>query len=340
MRATVLHAPGDIRLEEIAEPRNRPGHAIVRVEAVGVCGSDLPRMLVKGAHRMPLVCGHEFSGTIEQVAGDVSGFTVGERVAVAPMLPCGQCEQCWRGAFSRCGHYDYFGSRRDGAYAEKVSVPARAMLKAPEGLDPRAVAMADPASIALYAIWKGGGLTLGRVGGVVGCGPIGLFAIQWMRLMGADTVVAMDVVPEKLELARKAGATHAVLGGDDAGPVPACDFVIEAAGHPDALNRAIMRARPGGTVVVIGIPVGDVTLDNATVQHLLRREITVHGAWNSFTAPFPGPQWRITLDRLASGDLKWAFMISHELPLDALPGIFARLRDDRSFRYNKIMFRP
>ena len=340
MRATVLHAPGDIRLQTVADPEPRPGHAIVRVEAVGVCGSDLPRMLVKGAHKMPLVCGHEFSGSIESMAEDIADFTVGERVAVTPMLPCGVCAQCRQGAFSRCVDYDYFGSRRDGAYAEKVLVPASSMLKAPQNLDPRAIAMADPAAIARYAIGKGGGIATGQVGGVIGCGAIGLFAIQWMRLMGATEVIAMDVAPEKLELAKAAGATETILSGKPERTAPRCDLVVEAAGHPSAVNQAITMCMPGGNVVAIGIPVEDVTLRNATFQHLLRKEISLRGAWNSFSAPFPGSQWQATLDSLASGDLKWAFMISHELPLEDLPEIFAKLRNDPSFRYSKIMFRP
>ena len=340
MRAAVLHAPGDIRLAEVAEPQAARGHVIVRVEAVGVCGSDLPRMLIKGAHKMPLICGHEFSGTIAALGPEADDFLIGERVAIAPMLPCGTCDQCRQGAYSRCRNYDYFGSRRDGAYAELVSVPVANLMKVPEGLDPRAIAMADPASIALYAIWKGGGLELGQTGGVVGCGPIGLFAIQWMRLMGADTVVAMDVVPEKLDMAREAGATHTVLTGKASSETPRCDLVVEAAGHPDAINTAIRRAAPGGQVAAIGIPVGDVPLAGATFQHLLREEVCLCGAWNSFTAPFPGAHWTTTIDKLASRALKWQFMISHECPLEELPDIFKRLREDPSFRYSKIMFRP
>ncbi len=340
MQAAVLHAPGDIRIEEVADPEPKPGHVIVRVEAVGVCGSDLPRMLVKGAHAMPLICGHEFSGTIASLAPDVTGFDAGERVAITPMIPCGVCDQCRSGAFSRCRNYDYFGSRRDGAYAQFVSVPQGNLIRVSDGLDPRALAMADPASIALYAISKGGGLEPGQVGGVVGCGPIGLFAIQWLRLMGADTVVAVDVVPEKLDLARQAGATHAVLSNEAPADLPRCNLIVEAAGHPSSINFAIKMAVPGGRVAAIGIPVGDIPLENATFQHLLREEISLCGAWNSFTAPFPGSQWKATIDKLSSGALNWQFMISHELSLGELPDIFGRLREDRSFRYSKIMFRP
>lgn len=340
MHAAVLHTPGDIRLEQVAKPAPAANEVLLRVAAVGVCGSDLPRMLIKGAHKMPIICGHEFSGHIEELGTDVTGFEKGQLVTVPPMLPCGTCDQCATGDFSRCRNYDYFGSRRDGAYAEWVCVPVENLLKAPEGCDPRAAAMVDPASIALHSIWKAGGVRMGARGAVIGCGPIGLFAIQWMLLMGASEVVAIDVSEEKLALAREAGAAHTFLAGEEPPKSLLADLIVEAAGHPSSINAAVKLAAPGGHVVFIGIPVGEIPITNAAFQHFLRQEVSLHGSWNSFGAPFPGPQWTVTLDKLASGALKWEFMISHELGLADLPGMFERLRTDRSFFFSKIMFRP
>ncbi|MBZ0230408.1 MAG: alcohol dehydrogenase catalytic domain-containing protein, partial [Bauldia sp.] len=106
MRAAVLHAPGDIRLESLPVPAPRPDEVLVKVAAVGVCGSDLPRLLTKGAHKMPLVCGHEFSGHIVETGAGVEGFGVGDLVAVPPLIPCRRCPQCLRGQYSRCRDYD------------------------------------------------------------------------------------------------------------------------------------------------------------------------------------------------------------------------------------------
>ena len=340
MRAAVLYTPGDIRLEDVAKPVPAAGEVLLRVAAVGVCGSDLPRMLIKGAHKMPIICGHEFSGHVEALGAGVEGWATGDLVTVPPMLPCGVCDQCATGNFSRCRDYDYFGSRRDGAYAEYVCVPTSNLMKVPDGCDPRAAAMVDPASIALHAIWKAGGVTMGSRGAVIGCGPIGLFAIQWMFLMGATEVVAIDVSEEKLAQAREAGATHTFLAGAELPKGLLCDIIVEAAGHPTSINTAVKLAAPGGHVVFIGIPVGEVPLANAAFQHFLRQEISLHGSWNSFGAPYPGPQWTVTLDKLASGALKWEFMITHELGLEALPGMFEQLRTDRGLFFSKIMFRP
>lgn len=340
MRAAVMHKPGDIRLEDVAKPIPGAGEVLLRVNAVGVCGSDLPRMLIKGAHKMPIICGHEFCGQIEEIAADVGGFTKGELCTVPPMLPCKSCDQCATGNFSRCRNYDYFGSRRDGAYAEWVAVPVSNLMKVPEGCDPRAAAMVDPASIALHAIWKAGGVQAGSRGAVIGCGPIGLFAIQWMLSMGASEVIAVDVSEQKLDQARQAGATHCFLAGEEIPTELLSDITVEAAGHPSSINSAVRLAAPGGHVVFIGIPVGDVSLDNKTFQHFLRQEVSVHGSWNSFGAPYPGPQWTVTLDALASGKLRWDFMITHELTLEELPKMFTDLQNDKDLFFSKIMFRP
>ncbi len=338
MLAAVMHSPGDIRLDEVPMPSPKPGEVLLRVAAVGVCGSDIPRMLVKGAHNMPIICGHEFSGHIVDVGVGVTGFAKGELVGVAPMIPCRTCDQCQTGNFSRCRDYDYFGSRCDGAYTEYVAVPTGNLLKAPAGMDPRAVAMIDPASIALHAIWKSPP-TVGQRGGVIGCGPIGLFAIQWMKLMGCAEVIAVDISPEKLAQAKQAGASQAFLITDDIPPTLKCDLIVEAAGHNSSINLAAKLAAPGGHVVFIGIPVGDVTLENKSFQNFLRQEVSLHGAWNSFGAPYPGKQWTVTLDALATGKLKWEFMITHELPLKELPAMFQKIKE-RSVFFSKILFTP
>jgi L-iditol 2-dehydrogenase len=338
LRAAVMHSPGDIRIEDVAKPAPATGEILLRVAACGVCGSDIPRMLTKGAHRMPIICGHEFSGHIVELGQEVEGWQLDELVSVAPLIPCRQCRQCLEGNFSRCLDYDYFGSRRDGAYAEYVAVPLGNLLKAPRGMDPRAAAMADPASIALHAIWKTP-VRLGQVGAVVGCGPIGLFAIQWMRLMGLREIVAVDLSDEKLEQAREAGATHCFRSHDTMPALPAADVVIEAAGHPATANLAIRLAGPGGHVVFIGIPTTEVTLQQTSFNHLLRQEISLHGSWNSFGAPFPGRQWTEALKALGSGELKWEFMITHELGLDALPDMFMKFRERNEF-ISKVMFLP
>jgi L-iditol 2-dehydrogenase len=336
MHAAVLHAPGDIRYEEVAEPEPAPGHALVRVNAVGVCGSDIPRILYKGAHNLPIIPGHEFSGTVEAAEGvDVA---VGQRVTIPPMIPCFKCDPCLRGLFSLCRDYSYFGSREDGAYTQLVSVPESNLLPVPDEVDDVGAASVDPAAIALHAIWRCG-VTAGTRVAVVGAGPIGLFAIQWAAIMGATEITAVDVMEEKLRLATELGATQVRDAREADDLTGTADVVVETAGAPSAERQAIWLAGARGQVVYIGIPNDDVTLDPPTFSRLLREEITLHGAWNSFSAPFPGPEWTVSLEMMAGGRLRTAEVVSHRESLDRLPEILGWMGERREF-FSKVMFFP
>lgn len=340
MRAAVLHSPGHITVEDLPLPVPGSGEALVEVAACGVCGSDLDRMLKKGAHRLPLVCGHEFSGRVVD-AGDLAGdLAEGQLVSVPPMIPCFRCDPCRRGTFSLCEDYDYFGSRRDGAYSQYVAVPASNLLLVDQGLDPRAVAMMDPAAIALHALRRTR-LAVGARVAVVGAGPIGLFAAQWARLSGASEIVTVDLVPEKEEMARTAGATGFAATPEQARDL-ACegfDVVFESAGAAPAVDLAVSLAARQAEVTFVGIPNSPITLQDSTFSRFMRLEISLHGAWNSFSAPFPGEEWETTSAKLADGSLLWEFMITHELGLDELPATIQAM-GDRSLVSSKVLFLP
>ncbi|SEG74561.1 L-iditol 2-dehydrogenase [Thermomonospora echinospora] len=340
MLAAVLHTPGDIRVEEVSRPEPGPGEALVRVEACGVCGSDIARMLSAGAHQMPVICGHEFSGRVVAAGSDVTGAAEGDLVSVPPLIPCRKCAECQRGRFSLCLDYDYFGSRRDGAYAEYVTVPSGNLFKVPEKVTPEAAAMMDPAAIALHAIWRTR-LGIGHRVAVIGAGPIGLFAIQWARLAGASEVLAIDLNDQKLAMAAEAGATQTATRAEDARELAGdgYDVVVESAGSPATVDLAASLCARHGEAVFIGIPHAPIEFAKETFNAFLRREITLHGAWNSFSAPFPGREWRAVADAMASGALRWEFMITHRLGLDALPETMRRL-GDRSIFSSKVLFRP
>ena len=340
MEAAVLHAPGDIRVEEVDVPSPGPGQVLVRVAACGVCGSDIPRMLRNGGYVMPIICGHEFAGHVAGLGPGVEGVAVGDLVSVPPLIPCRVCDHCVRGDFGLCESYDYFGSRSDGAYAEYVVVPEGNLLAMPDGLDPRAAAMLDPAAIALHALWKTGLRTGHRVL-VVGAGPIGLFAVQWARLAGASEVVSIDLSAEKAAMAREAGATTAVQTAEEARELagPGFDVVLESAGAPSTADLAASLVGPKGHAVFVGIPHAPVELAKDTWNRFMRLEVTLHGAWNSFSAPFPGDEWRTAAAKLASGDLRWEFMITHELPLAALPDMMRTLGERSTFS-SKVLFVP
>ncbi|WHX16215.1 galactitol-1-phosphate 5-dehydrogenase [Streptomyces malaysiensis subsp. malaysiensis] len=344
MRAAVLHAPGDIRVERLPVPEPGPREALVRVAACGVCGSDISRMLrPEVAYNLPLICGHEFSGHVVALGSELAAagtVRAGDLVAVPPLIPCRRCGPCDQGRYSLCEDYDYFGSRRPGAYAEYVAVPEDNLLVLPADLDPRAAAMLDPAAIALHAIWRTK-LRAGHRVAVVGAGPIGLFAIQWALLQGASEVLSIDVSEEKAAMALEAGATRTATTPEQARELagPGFDVIVESAGVPATADQAVSLAARHGQAVFIGIPHDPVVLPKSTFSAFLRREITLHGAWNSFSAPFPGDEWRLAAQAMADGRLRWKFMITHELDLDDLGDTMRKL-GERSMFSSKVLFLP
>jgi L-iditol 2-dehydrogenase len=340
MTAAVMYAPGDIRVEQAPMPTPGPEQVLLKVAACGVCGSDIPRMTKNGGYVMPIICGHEFSGFVEVLGEGVTGFEVGDLVSVPPLIPCYSCDFCRKGEFGLCENYDYFGSRSDGAYAQYVVSPVGNLLKMPAGIDPRAAAMLDPAAIALHALWKTG-LRAGHRVLVVGAGPIGLFAVQWAKLAGASQIVAIDLSEEKSAMALEAGATHAVQSAEEAKALGGrgYDIVLESAGVAVTADMAANLTGPQGHAVFVGIPHAPVTLGKETFNQFMRIEATLHGSWNSFSAPFPGDEWRTAAVKLANGDLKWEFMITHELPLSELPTMMAKLAERTEFS-SKVLFVP
>jgi L-iditol 2-dehydrogenase len=336
MRAAVLYHPGDVRVEVVPKPQIKPEHAVVRIAVCGVCGSDIPRVLVKGAHKLPIICGHEFSGHIEELGEGMEGWREGELVTVPPLIPCGTCEQCLRGVPSRCENYDYFGSRRDGAYTEYALVPKSNLMRVPTGVSAETAALTDPAAIALHALMKTG-LSAGQSFAVVGCGAIGLLAIQWAKLMGASRIVGVDIQKDAVDLAMVAGAEAGFYDPASLHEQPKFDVVLEAAGASSSVNTAITLVRPGGEVVFIGIPIVDVPIKLPTFEHLLRQEVKLHGSWNSFSAPFPGIEWHTTLNAFSKGKLKTDFLVTHRLDISELPATFEKLRTRVEFS-SKILF--
>jgi len=347
MRAVRLFAPGDVRCVETDKPAiAKADDVIVKVEACGVCGSDIPRVMKKGAYRYPITIGHEFAGTIEQVGPGAAGLSVGDRVTVMPLIPCGKCDYCKVGSYVTCKNYEYYGSRIDGAMAEYVRVSAANVLKIPASLPFEAAAMTDPTSIALHAILKGGFLP-GQRAVVFGLGAIGYLAVQWLKAMGAREVYAVDVLDEKLGLARELGATDAFNGKACDAPKAVMeatggrgvDLALEISGSKIAQVQALKTVRSLGTVVYCGISYDDLLIPNAELSRILRGELVVRGAWNSSIAPLPVNEWETSIAAMASGSIKTAPLVSHSFMLEQCADCFRQLYD-RTLIFNKVMFYP
>ena len=201
MKALNLHAVGDLRYEDVPMPVRQAGEVLLKVHACGICGSDLPRVFTKGTYHFPTIPGHEFAGEIVE-ADDPS--LVGRRAAVFPLLPCRKCEACQVGEYAQCSDYDYYGSRRDGAFAEYIAVKEWNLVFFDDSLSYEEAAMCEPAAVALHAIGQAS-VGIGDTVAVFGAGPIGIMLGLWARTAGAFRVILCDIDPTKVEFARKQG---------------------------------------------------------------------------------------------------------------------------------------
>ncbi len=348
MKALVLHAVGDLRYESIARPQPGPGAALVRIGFCGVCGSDIPRIFSKGTYHFPTVCGHEFAGTVEAVGEGVNSVHIGDRVAVFPLLWCGRCAACEKGQYVQCHDYDYLGSRSDGGFAQYVVAPERNLIRVPAGVSLEEAAMTEPAAVALHAVKRVGTPIIGQTVAIFGAGPIGLMVALWSRAMGAAQVIIFDLVPEKLELARKLGFTLA-LNSRAKDPVAAVNeltggdgahLCIDGAGVPATLLQAMGTARRGGAVVLLGNPSADVTVPANLLSQLMRREVRLLGTWNSdYSAAGNDDDWRASLAAMANGSLPLKPLITHSVALPEAADVLAGIKEQREF-YSKVLIHP
>ena len=255
MRALRLHGTGDLRLHEEERPQPAAGEALVRVTAVGLCGSDLHWFGEGGIGETqlarPLVLGHEIAGVTED----------GRRVAVDPAVPCEACELCRDGHPNLCERQRFAGhGADDGGLREWIAWPERCLFPLPDALSEADGAMLEPLGVALHAVDLGH-LRAGDSVGVFGCGPIGLLILQAARLAGAGRLVATELAerPHRLEAARRLGADVFPADGGEArairdAPGRRLDVAFEIAGDNAAVDAAVDAVRPGSRVVLAGIP--------------------------------------------------------------------------------------
>lgn len=311
-----LHGVRDIRLAEEPVPAAGPGETLIRVTAVGICGSDLHWYTEAGigdAHLdRPLVVGHEFAGVIE------GGPDHGRRVAVDPAIACQTCDSCRRGWHNLCPTVRFAGhGETDGALREFLTWPTALLHPMPDTLSDIDAAMLEPLGVAVHAL-RLARLHVGDTVAVVGCGPLGLLLVQLARSAGAGTVIASDPLPHRAEAARRYGADTAHAGDVDAGAQldgVQADVVFEVAGTDAALTAALTAARPGARVVLVGIPDDDRTSFPAALARrkgltllLSRRMNDVYG---------------VAVRLVERGLVDVSSLVTHRYPLDRVGDAFA-----------------
>ncbi len=310
MKSVRLHAPGNLQIHDELIPAAGEGENLVRVKAVGVCGSDLHWFSEGGIGdaqlKRPLVLGHEFAGETED----------GQRVAVDPALPCGHCELCLHGHPNLClavvlaGH-----GGQDGAMQECLAWPEKNLFPIPESLTYADGAMLEPLGVAIHAVDLAK-LKAGMTVGVFGCGPIGLLIIQLARLVGATNIIATDILPHRVDAAKSLGADHAILtdGRLEAGEMRAMtqgrgvDVAFDVSGAQGAVDSAFTAVLPGGKVILVGIPDNDQTLFTASVAR--RKGLTIKMV-RRMKHTYPR-----AIELVARGMVDVRSLVTHRFPLD------------------------
>jgi threonine dehydrogenase-like Zn-dependent dehydrogenase len=330
MKAALFYGGPDIRVEEVPDPVPGPGEVLVRVQAAGICGSDLHGYRNPSASFYttagPRLSGHELAGVVAMLGAGVTGLQVGQRVGVEPrhLVGCGQCRWCRRGDYHLCPTRGRVGDKRihSTGFAEYSLEPAYNVYPLPDHVDMHHASILDVYACAVHAL-RIAPVTPASTVVVQGAGAIGLTALELYKIGGAKQVIVCDVVDNALEMATKLGA-DAVVNSAKVDPVAAvkdltggegADVVVEAVGGmaPTFAADITMAAR-GGRVLVIGMYSAD---QSFAIREAQAKEINVQ-LCNSYSLWDGVPEFKISLDMMAAGKLRPKDLITHTFPLDKI----------------------
>ena len=336
MMAWILHENGRLCFETTEKPVQGEGEVLIRVKAVGVCGSDIPRIYRGGAYFYPLIPGHEFAGVVAETGADVDEGLRGRRVGVFPLIPCGVCGPCRKKQYEMCRNYSYTGSRRNGAFAEYVAVPAKNLIALPEEVSFEEAAMLEPMAVAVHAMRRIQPAAQDTAV-VCGLGTIGLFLLMFLKEAGVERILAIGNKELQKQMAGKLGLPEGDYcdsrrqdavewlmertGGCGA------DLFFECVGKNETYAQAVRAAAPSGKIMLVGNPASDMALPRDVYWRILRNQLMVMGTWNSSFLHEPEDDWNYVLGRLAKKRITPADMITHRFALEGLEQGFHMMRD-------------
>ena len=334
MLAIVIHAPLDIRVEESAVAALGPHDVQVRIQAGGICGSDLHYYQHGGFGTVrlqePMILGHEIAGMVEAVGDAVQSVSVGDPVAVNPSRPCGVCRYCMEGRSNQCLDMRFYGSAMriphvQGGFRERLVCTEAQAVRVPQGTAPGIAAFAEPLAVCLHAARQAGPL-MGRRVLVTGAGPIGALCVLVARHAGAREVVATDLLDEPLALVRAAGADATVNMRSDAAGLDRFkadkgyfDVVFECSGSQHALTAAFDVARPGAVLVQVGVG-SAMTLP---MNILVAKEFELRGTFRFHE------EFALAVDVLARGAIDVRPLLTATLPMAEAKAAFELAGDRR-----------
>jgi threonine dehydrogenase-like Zn-dependent dehydrogenase len=330
MQAVVVHGAGDYRLQEVPVPEIGPGEVLVRVLATGICASDVKTFIgarvwgsdeIAGYIQAPVIPGHEFVGAVVALgegAGEQYGLEIGDMAISEQIVPCWQCRFCKHGQYWMCQQHDIYGfikHRAEGSWAEYMKFPANAInYKVPKTIKPEHAALVEPLACAIHAVERGN-IQLGDVVVLAGLGPIGMCMLQIAKLKSPGTLVALDLQPKRLALAKELGADLVLNPGEedviervlDLTGGYGCDVYIEATGAGPAVNQGLQMLRRLGTFVEFSVHAGPVAVDWSIIGDV--KELNIHGA---HLGPYCYPK---AIQYLSDGTIAADRIVTHALPL-------------------------
>lgn len=409
MKAYVLRDIGRFGIEEVEQSVPGQDEVLVQVKAAGICGSDIPRIYYHGTYSYPLIPGHEYSGIVvkagsaavksgsmavesgsravkeayaqgdsrnagEDISTGQSASWLGKRVGVFPLIPCGQCLPCRQKRYEMCRNYSYLGSRRDGGFAEYVSVPVWNLIELPEEVTFEQAAMMEPMAVAVHAMRKvlqADKLNSDLRIAICGLGTIGLFLLMFLKEAGYEDILvignkniqkekacALGISEEQFYDSRNGGADEWL---EQCAREKVIDVFFECVGVNETVNLAVRHTAPGGRVMLVGNPASDMILERQTYWKILRNQLMLFGTWNSSYYGSSGggasdhrqpsealtydecgnyvqeDDWQYVLDRLAAGRVHPEQMITHRYDFEGLLKGFELMRG-KTEEYLKIMF--
>jgi L-iditol 2-dehydrogenase len=336
MDAWVLHDINDFRLEQVEEPRLKEDEVLVRVKAVGICGSDIPRVYRTGTYSYPLIPGHEFSGEVADT---------GERVGVFPLIPCKNCIPCKNRKYEMCRHYSYIGSRQNGAFAEYVAVPRDNLISLKDSVSFEEAAMLEPMAVAVHAMRR---VKVGSEDTVVVCGlgTIGMLVVMFLIEAGVRNILVVGNKDFQKQTVLKLGISEDCYCDSRDTEVAGwimentdgrgADVFFECVGRNETVATAVEVAAPSGRICLVGNPYSDMTLEKSVYWKILRNQLIVTGTWNSSFTHNEDDDWHYVLNRLENGKIAPEKLITHRFGLRDINKGFELMRD-KSEDYIKVM---
>ena len=338
MRAIVKTGPHvGMTVEQVPTPACGPGDALIKVKAAGVCGTDLHiwewDRWASGRMKPPVIIGHEFAGEIVELGADAKRadiLRVGDLVTAEGHIVCGHCLQCRTGNAHLCKRTQIIGVDRDGAFADFIAMPASNIVKL-HGIPIEVGAIMDPVGNAVHTVLEGAEVP-GSAVFVIGCGPIGCFAVGVAKAAGASVVVASDFNDMRLDLAKKMGADLTLNPGRDdvvarvleATHGNGADLVCEMSGHPAGHAQAFTSARLGGRVNLLGTPSKSTEVDFA--REIIFKGLTLYGV----TGRKMYSTWNTMARLIRGGQLDPRPVITHRFPLERIADAIAVIKDGQA----------